>query len=123
MDFIDFRFAIFGLHVLAALSFVLAVYFAFKLYQETDKGWYWLTLVLSALLFAVPQLLTFILPVLAPPRFAIPPPIIDEAISIAAGLLFALSCYGMYSAMVRIRKRVEPDGEEKKKSAKGARKR
>jgi len=108
------------LHILAAFSLLLAVYFAIKLYQETDKGWYWFTLVLSAIFFSLPQWIGFVAPLfLAPVRLF--PPIIDEASEILGGLLFALSCYGMYKTMHYIRKKVDTD-DEKKAKPKGVRK-
>ena len=94
------------LHVLAALSFILAVYCAVRLYMETDKGWYWLSLVLSAIFFAVPQWFGFIAPLIRP-GILVFPPIIDETSEILAGLLLAVSCYGMYKTMHYIRKKVE----------------
>ena len=94
------------LHILAAFSLILAVYFAIKLYQETDKGWYWLSLVLSAIFFAVPQWFGFIAPLIRP-GILVFPPIIDETSEILAGLLLAVSCYGMYKTMHYIRKKVE----------------
>jgi len=112
----------FAMHIVAALSFLLAVFFAIRLYTETDRGWYWFTLVLSAIFFALPQLFTFIFPPFSrrpEPSF----PIISEASGIIASLLFAVSCYGMYKTMLHIRKNVEPDAGEAKKGAKGARKR
>jgi len=123
MYFIDFRDVLFLLHLFAALSFVLAVFFAVKLYRETDRGWYWFTLLLSAVFIALPQWLIFVIP-----RAGFRPdpifPIISEASGILTGLLFALSCYGMYSTMKRIRKRVGDDDGLKKKAAKrGARRR
>ncbi len=106
MEFGYFPGIIFALHLLAALSFVLAVFFAIRLYKETDKGWYWLSLLLSAVFFALPQWLRFVLPALAP-RLRLLPPILDETSNILASLLFALSCWGMYKTMKHIRKRVE----------------
>ena len=110
-----------SLHILAALSFILAVYCAIRLYQETDKGWYWLSLVLSAIFFALPQWIGFVAPLfLAPVRLF--PPIIDEASEILGGLFLALSCYGMYKTMMHIRKRVDVEGVKKEKPSRGARK-
>jgi len=121
MEFEDFRMAVIGLHVVAALGFILAVYFAFKLYRETDRGWYWLSLVLSAVFFAVPQWLTFVFPFMGL-RFNPAFPIITEVGDIAAGLLFTLSCYGMYTTMKHIRKKVETDDNEVKKGARARKK-
>jgi len=123
MYFIDFRDVLFLLHLFAALSFVLAVFFAVKLYRETDRGWYWFTLVLSAVFIALPQWFTFVIP-----RAGFRPdplfPLIDEASGILSGLLFALSCYGMHSTMRHIRKRLEnDDGLGRKAAKRGARKR
>jgi len=122
MYFFDPREFMFILHLLAALSFVLAVFFAIRLYQETDKGWYWFTLVISAIFIALPQWLTFVFP-----RAGFRPdplsPLISEVSGIFSGLLFALSCYGMYSTMKKIRKRVGDDEMSGKPAKAGATKR
>ena len=91
--------------VLAALSFLVALFFAIKLYRETDRGWYWLTLVLSALFFGIAHwtLILFPFSFVGFEFLAL----IQESSEIIASLLFALSCYGMYSTMKRIRKRIE----------------
>ncbi len=92
------------LHILAAASVVVAVYFAYKLYKETDRAWYWLSLLLSAFLFALAQWITIVFP--GGPRFALLG-ILSESGDIIATLLLAVSCYGIYKTMKDIRKRVE----------------
>lgn len=123
MEFEYFFVFVFVLHVIAALSFLLAVFFAIRLYNETDKGWYWLSLVLSAMFFAVPQVLRFILPPVVGFNFRLMP-VVEEASGIIASLFFTLSCYGMYATMKHIRNRLEPgEGEERKRNRRaGARK-
>jgi hypothetical protein len=96
---------IFGaLHILAAASVVVAVFFAFKLYRETDGAWYWLSLLLSAFFFALGQVINIVPPV--GPRFALAG-ILNEGSNIIGTLLLAVSCYGIYRTMKDIRKRVE----------------
>jgi len=93
------------LHVLAAASVVVAVYFAYRLYKETDGAWYWLSLLLSAFLFALAQGILIVFPP-GGPRFALQG-IMSETSDIVATLLLAVSCYGIYTTMKEIRKRVE----------------
>ncbi len=103
------------LRIAAALSVVVAVFIAFKLYRETDRGWYWACLVLSALFFALSQWMFIFFPLV--PRFGPgmrPGPggfegisVLRDASEIAASVLFAVACYGMYKTMHKIRKRVE----------------
>lgn len=93
------------LRIMAATCVVLAVYFAFKLYRETDKGWYWGALVLSAFCFALSQWLFILLPRGMGSRELLP--ILQDLSQIAASMLFAVSCYGMYKEMHIIRKKVE----------------
>lgn len=93
------------LHILAGVGFLSALLFSVKLYLETDKGWYWLTLVLSALAFGVSEWATIIFPV-SIENFEILA-LVQETSAVAAGLLFTVSCYGIYKTMKDIRKRVE----------------
>ena len=92
------------LHIVASVGVVAAVLFAFKLYRETDKGWYWGSLVLSALFLALSQWIFILFPLM--PSFGIIM-VLREISIILASVLFAIACYGMYSAMHKIRKRVE----------------
>ncbi len=89
--------------IAAAIGVVAALFFAFKLYMETDKVWYWGALVLSASFMALSQWL-FILP--SPREFGFLMVLRDVG-EILAPAFFAIACYGMYSAMHRIRKRVQ----------------
>jgi hypothetical protein len=91
------------LHVVAALSVIGAVILAFKLYSETDKGWYWLSLLLSAVFFAVSQWIIVLGPLVQSLAIL---GILRELSEIAATLLFAVSCYGIYKGMMEIRKMV-----------------
>jgi len=93
-----------ALHIAAGICAAGAVILAYKLYSETDKGWYWLSLFLSALFMALPQLILFLVPRMRGYEFLGP---IGEMLSIIGTLLFALSCYGIYKTMKEIRKRVE----------------
>ncbi len=93
------------LHILAAIGFLAAIFFAIKLYSETDKSWYWIALVLSAFFFALFQWATILFP-LSIENFEFLA-VLQETSEIAASLLFAVSCYGIYQTMMRIRKRVE----------------
>jgi hypothetical protein len=79
------------------------VYLAFKLYLETDKAWYWLSMFLSAVFFAISQWIIVLGPFVR--DFAVLG-ILRESLEIAAVLLFAVSCYGMYKGMKEIRKMV-----------------
>jgi hypothetical protein len=100
LDFLVMTF----LHVVADLVTLMAMYFAFKLYTETDKGWYWLSLLLSTFFLAAGQWMTIFLPILR--GFGIVGVLI-EVCDIVAALLFGLSCYGIYRTMKEVRKRVE----------------
>ncbi len=90
--------------VAAALGVAAAVYFAFKLYRETDKRWYWGSLVLSAFFLALSQWLFIVIPrVHGFERLDV----LRDISEVLSSVLFAVACYGMYSAMHKIRKRVE----------------
>ncbi len=90
---------------ITALGYLAAIYFALKLFEETDKGWYWLSLVLSAFFFALSQWTVLLFPFSLLDGVTVA--FIQEFSKFAAGIFFALACYGMYSTMVEIRKRVE----------------
>ena len=92
------------MHIIAAATVLGAVYFAIKLYMETDKGWYWFTLLLSAFFTALSQWSMIIIP---PMRGFEIIPLLRESMDIAATILFAVSCYGIYKTMKDIRRRVE----------------
>ena len=93
------------MRIMAALSFVGAVALVVKLYLETDKGWYWLCLVLSILSFAVSQWLGLLFP-LGGRGFPLLPAL-SEGSTIVGSILLMVSFYGMYKTMHNIRKRVE----------------
>lgn len=93
-----------ALHIIAGVCAAGAVILAYKLYTETDKGWYWLSLFLSAIFMALPQWILFILPHIIGFEFLNS---VGEMFSIIGTLLFAVSCYGIYKTMMDIRKRVE----------------
>ena len=113
---IGFYFPVLALlmRIATALGVVGAVYFAFRLYRETDKGWYWAALVLSAFFMALSQWIFIIVPFLQGPQPRIEQreifgyiSIIKDSSEILASLLFAIACYGIYTTMHHIRKRVE----------------
>ncbi len=92
------------LRVISAASVLGAIYFAVKLYRETDRGWYWLSLTLSAMFFGLSQWLILLMPLRhGLELFAS----LQETSDILAALFFAASCYGIYKTMKDIRKRVE----------------
>ncbi len=94
------------LRIVAALSFFATLALVVKLYLETDKGWYWLSLVVSIILLALSEWITLLFPLER--RGALPIlATISEAGTIAGAILLALSFYGMYKTMHDIRKRVE----------------
>ena len=93
------------LHLAVGLGFLAALVFAIKLYLETDKGWYWLSLVLSAFFFAVSLWSTILFPISIQNFEALS--LLQETSQFAAGLLFCVSCFGIYKTMIEIRKRVE----------------
>jgi hypothetical protein len=93
------------LHLAVGLGFLAALVFAIKLYLETDRGWYWLTLVLSAFFFSVSLWSTILFP-LSIENFELLS-LLQETSQLAAGLLFCVSCFGIYKTMIEIRKRVE----------------
>jgi len=92
------------LRIASAISVLGAIVLAIKLYRETDRGWYWFSLLLSAIFFALSQWLMVLIPfgrgfeVFAS---------LQEVSDILAALFFAASCYGIYKTMKEIRKRVE----------------
>ena len=90
--------------IAAAIGVVAAVFFAFKLYRETDKVWYWGALLLSASFMALGQWLFILMPLVH--NFPVLN-IFQDVSNILASAFFAIACYGMYSAMHKIRKRVE----------------
>ncbi len=90
--------------VITAIVVLAAVYFSYKLYKETDKGWYWAGLLLSAFFFAVSQWI-FVLAPFVP--FLGLLDVLRDSSELLAIFLFAVSCYGIYSTMHKIRKRVE----------------
>ncbi len=93
------------LQLITAIGYLFAIYFAIKLYNETDKGWYWLSLVLSAFFFSLSQWSLYLFPY---SKIGLEVMVfIQEFSKLVAGIFFALSCYGIYTAMLEIRKRVE----------------
>jgi hypothetical protein len=100
-DYLEAAFRL--LHIVAAASVIGAVVLAYKLYRETDRGWYWLSLLLSAMFFAVSQWINILFPLVQ--NFALLG-ILRQLCEIAATLLFAFSCYGIYRGMLEIRKMV-----------------
>lgn len=93
------------LHLFAGFAFLIALVLSAKLYTETDKGWYWISLLFSALFFSIGHWLNIIFPMniynfqlLA---------FLQETSEIFGALLFAAASYGIYSTMKEIRKRVE----------------
>src|SRR5512147_1023332 len=76
-------------HILAGIGFLAAVIFAFKLYRETDRGWYWLSLVVSAFFFALSQWSTIIFPV-SIQNFELLA-LVQETSEVIAGVSFAIS--------------------------------
>jgi len=92
------------MRVFAAICAACAVIFAFKLYNETDRGWYWLTLFISIFLIALSQWLVILMPrIHGLEVFGL----LRDLAEISGTLLFAISCYGIYKTMKDIRKRVE----------------
>ncbi len=88
----------------ASISVLGAIVLAIKLYLETDKGWYWFSLILSAFFFAISQWLMILVPMRHGFEvFAS----LQEISDILAAIFFAASCYGIYKTMKEIRKRVE----------------
>jgi hypothetical protein len=92
------------LHVVSAVSVVCALVLAIKLFMETDKVWYWFSLLLSALFFALSEWIIVLMPVLRSFDLIVS---MQEMCDILAILFFAASCYGIYRTMKDIRKRVE----------------
>ncbi|MFA5105462.1 MAG: hypothetical protein WC506_00720 [Candidatus Micrarchaeia archaeon] len=90
--------------IITAIGVVAAVYFAYKLYRETDKGWYWAGLFFSAFFFAVSQWIFVLDPVFGFRGISLA---LRDSSELLAIFLFAISCYGIYSTMHKIRKRVE----------------
>lgn len=95
----------FVLHAIAAISMVGAVALVIKLYRETDKGWYWLCLVLSIVLLALSQWMDLIFPLAVRSMRILM--LLSEVSQIAGSVLLIVSFYGMYKTMKYIRKRIE----------------
>ncbi len=93
------------LQIVAGGAFLVSLVFAIKLYLETDRGWYWLCLVLSAFFFLLSQLSSQIFP-LTIQQFAFLA-FVQESSKIVAGFFFAVSAYGIYKTMKKIREKVE----------------
>ena len=102
---VGFFFFVF-LRIAAGLCFLGAVALAVRLYLETDKGWYWLTLMLSIILLALSEWLTIILPKGMWESIRLIG-LTSEICSIAGSILVMVSFYGMYNTMKDIRKRVD----------------
>jgi len=94
----------FLIQVVSAISTLVALVFAFKLYRETDRGWYWFALLLSAIFFAVSGWIGLLAPILR--RFEVIM-LVRDISEIFGGLLFGLACYGIYKTMMEVRKRME----------------
>jgi len=92
------------LRIASALSVLGALVLAIKLYLETDKEWYWFSLIMSAFFFGVSQWLMLLLPIRRGIAIFAS---FQEISDILAALFFAASCYGIYKTMKSIRKRVE----------------
>ena len=103
--FEEFRLAIVVFHIFAAISAIIAIFLAIKLYRETDKGWYWGSLLFSAIFFAISQWLPILFPISRADLQLLA--ILSEICDTLAILLFAISCFGMYRTMSSIRKRIE----------------
>ncbi len=101
VEYIIFVFPV--LHLITAIGVIGAVILAFKLYNETDKAWYWLSLFLSAVFFALAQWIIVLTPLVQ--SFAIIG-VLREFSEVLAVMLFAVSCYGIYKGMLEIRKMV-----------------
>lgn len=93
------------LHILASIGLLIALFFAIKLYRETDKTWYWVTLVLAVFFFALSDWSTILFPISIPNLEILA--FLQESSEILASIFFAISCYGIYKTMIDIRKRVE----------------
>jgi hypothetical protein len=93
------------LHIAAGFGFLIAFVFAIKLFLETDRGWYWISLVASAFFFGLSQWATILFP-MSVENFELLA-VVQETSELIAGLLFAISCFGIYKTMKDIRKRVE----------------
>ncbi len=93
------------LHIAVGIGFLAAVALSVKLYLETDRKWYWLSLVLSASFFALSLWSTLIFPLSIENFESLS--LLQETSELAAGILFSVSCYGIYKTMIDIRKRVE----------------
>jgi hypothetical protein len=91
------------LRIIAAASVIGAFILAYKLYRETDRAWYWLSLLLSAFFFALSQWIIVFVPVIQ--SFALLA-ILRDLSEVGAIILFAISCYGIYNGMMEIRKMV-----------------
>ena len=77
------------LRIIAAASVVGAFVVAYRLYSETDRGWYWLSLLLSAFFMAFSQWIPILFPLIQSFELL---GILRDISGIAATLLFAFSC-------------------------------
>ncbi|MBI4361316.1 hypothetical protein HY572_06110 [Candidatus Micrarchaeota archaeon] len=94
-----------GLVLLASLGFLAAVYYTYRLSQETKGEKYWTFFLVAALALAMPYWLS------VPHDLNLIPTgtttAIGEVAAIAGALSLAYASHGLYQTMKRIRKRVE----------------
>ncbi len=94
-----------GLVLLASLGFLVAIYFAYKLWRETRGERYWPYFLVSAVALGVRE--WAVIPVdlhLISRSTGI---LIVEASAIVGGLAFAYASYGLYASMKRIREHLK----------------
>lgn len=96
---------LFLFHFIALFCILCAMYFAIKLYKETDKGWYWGGLLFGVVFYSISQILTFLFPTLVTTIKILP--LFIELAEIIGAILLGVSFYGMHKTMNEIRKRIE----------------
>ncbi len=90
-----------GLVLLASLGFIVAIYYAYRLYGETRGEKYWAHFLLAALAFGIHE--WAVIPVELHWISAEIGILVEEIAAIVGALAFAYASYGIYSSMKRIR--------------------
>ena len=95
------------LTVISTISFIAALYFAYMLSKETKGEKYWVLFLISAVAFTISHILRHPeLPVFFSESAR---EVLIEIMEVAGAFSFAYACYGLYSSMKRIRKKISEE--------------
>ena len=93
------------LAIVASITFLIAVYFAYKLSKETKHEKYWVVLAIGFLIFAIHHWI--MVPGILGKFNENLIEIIEHSSSIIAALLIAYATYGLYNSMKIIKKKIQ----------------